>query len=112
MNPNAGIMRLLLSALRNLAADAQTQLESLKRGEVWNVAELALEHEHWAHSAIRAGILTPDQAAAVIELDTFLDQISGKENARLWTREALRTAPEWEKARELARAALGLLPAG
>ena len=112
MSRNARTMRFLVSALRNLAADAEGQLESLKRQGAWDVDELALDHEHWAQSAIREGILTPEQAAAVTELDSFLGQISGKENARLWTKEALRTAPEWEKARALARRALGLLPAG
>ena len=65
--------------------------------------ELALEWE----SALRridleGDAITGDQRAAIRTLDTFMSSISGRENERFWTDEALRDAPEWRRMRDMA----------
>lgn len=52
--------------------------------------------------------VTHDQARALAAIDQQLDLMSGQVNARLWTDEALRSAPEWDTVRGLARTALAL----
>lgn len=70
--------------------------------------ELALDHEEAQASFLKvAGAhLSPGQREAVRLLDQQLERMSGPEGARFWTLEALDTAAEWERVRELAVAVL------
>lgn len=106
VSETSGTRRLLIDALSNLAADPDTQLARLRARGPWSLDDLALDHNHAAGAALRARILTPAQSAAVQELDTYLDKISGHDHAQLWTETALRSAQEWSAIRELARRAL------
>jgi len=47
--------------------------------------------------------LTSAQLNALAELDQQLSEMSGEDNARLWTETAVREFPEWEQVRQLAR---------
>jgi len=76
---------------------------------LWHIDEFALDYHHAAHASIRQGLLTEPQARAVLALDELFDQMSGENNARLWTTEALLSASEWQRARKLADEALRLL---
>lgn len=49
------------------------------------------------------GLLMDRQLVAVVELDRWFGSFSGPPHAHLWTDEALRDAPEWVRAKELAR---------
>jgi hypothetical protein len=106
----AGIFRLLYEALRNVAADAGAQVNLLETDALWHIDEFALDYNHAAQAAVRQGLLTEPQARAVLALDGLFDQMSGESNARLWTTEALQTAPEWRRARTLATEAIRSLP--
>ena len=106
----AGLFRLLYEALRNVAADADAQVNLLETDALWHVDEFALDHNNAAHAAIEQGLLTEQQTRAVLALDKLFDQMSGQDHAALWTEEALRSAPEWVEARTLAAEALRSLP--
>jgi hypothetical protein len=66
--------------------------------------ELALDHEEAqaAFLKVSEAQLSPRQRKAFDILDRQLQQMSGLQNAPLWTVEALGTAPEWAIVRELA----------
>ncbi|MFV8751701.1 hypothetical protein ACNOYE_14245 [Nannocystaceae bacterium ST9] len=51
-------------------------------------------------------LLSPLQKGAIESLDAQLESMSGPDNARLWTVDALTSAPEWAKVRVLAAAVL------
>jgi hypothetical protein len=95
---------MLLDALKNLAADVEGQERDLRQSGTWpSLDELALElddvaraSEAWTSAAQREGVRA---------LSRKLDEMSGKQNARLWEPEALR-GPEWAEVRRLARKAL------
>ncbi|TLN01262.1 hypothetical protein FDZ73_16585 [bacterium] len=70
--------------------------------------ELALEY-HEALAVIKGKFwdqCSPEQKQSLIELDKFLDQMSGEVNALSWTDEALRSSPIWVEVRRLALEAL------
>ena len=100
-------MKQLLESLERLAHGAAIQREyltSLGAGP----DELALEFDAVAEAAM-ASCTNPAAIAVVKDLDAFLDQISGRENASLWTSEALGRSPEWETVRVKAARCLELL---
>jgi hypothetical protein len=70
--------------------------------------ELALDHEETqaAFLNVSQSFLSPVQREAVGKLDQHLEAMSGPDNAQLWTAEALGTAQDWERLRELAAAVL------
>jgi len=83
-------------------------LESLTFGAS-NVGELALDFEDGyliAPQLVAAGWLTSEFVRQLGIIDALLDEMSGASNAYQWTADALQNSPEWEKVRELARAAL------
>jgi len=109
----------LIDTLEVLARDSDGQVEALKTFFDWieevdpdfNVDELALDFNDFVlllPQVVAAGLISPAAARSVEAVDNQLDQMSGEENAELWTVTALRTSPEWTKVRELARNALGL----
>lgn len=98
----------LKGALKQLAADAAEQEAYLSRlGVLPSIDELALELD----DAMLGITLDDAEPRRLLErLDAHLDQMSGAENARLWTVAALRTAPEWIEVRKLAAQVLLALP--
>jgi hypothetical protein len=104
----------LRDVLRRLAAPAPDQIAYLRSIGVAPIAdELALELD----DAVRAlptlvaeGCLTAEQARRISTLDRKLESMSGGDNARLWTENALRQSVEWEQVRLLAATALAQLP--
>ncbi|WP_328612570.1 hypothetical protein OHS18_24820 [Amycolatopsis sp. NBC_00355] len=71
--------------------------------------ELALEFDDFYEDLGRSpghGEATP----ALAELDRLLTRMSGEVNAHLWTFDALAAEPDWRRVRELATAALAVLP--
>ena len=106
----AGIFRLLYDALRNVAAGADAQVRMLESDVIWHIDEFALDHNNASHAAIEQGLLTEAQARAVLALDLLFDEMSGQDKAHLWTTDALRSAPQWDRARKLAAEALRSLP--
>ena len=94
----------LKTALKQLAADAPEQEAYLAGlGVLPSTDELALELDD-----ARLGITLDDgEARRLLErLDTQLEQMSGEQNARLWTIDALKMAPEWIEVRRLANQVL------
>jgi hypothetical protein len=56
------------------------------------------------------GLLSAEANRMLQKIDDMLDQMSGPGGP--WDAESLKTAADWTRIRELARAAVGLLPAG
>jgi hypothetical protein len=74
-----------------------------------HVDELALDWDAgWRliDQWIERGWLSVDDAAGFRPIDQALAAMSGKEHADLWTIDALHTAAEWVRIRELATTAL------
>ena len=101
----------LLVYLTRLADSADAQVKYLKDLGVYPlVDELALEMNDVVgllELLARDGLLTEDQANAIRSVDRKLDQMSGEENAALWTPQSLQSSPEWAEVRSLAKRAIG-----
>lgn len=85
-----------------LPADAQEQLfpDFAEAAD-----ELALEHEETQEPFLDGSCgtaLSSAQREVITALDAQLEKMSGPDNARFWTSEALRSAVEWERVRVLA----------
>jgi hypothetical protein len=95
-------------AVNRLGSDAEHQLEHLATlGSPGLADELAQELDDVLGAALAApGVLTPEQATTLRALDQQLDAMSGVEHADLWAEGSIRTAPEWDEVRRLARLAL------
>jgi len=97
---------LLREAAELLAAEPDIQLkhlEKIRAGQ--NLDELALEYDAIAAAArdmLLCGEITSTQCAAVGALNDLLTRMSEANNQRLWTTEALRSAPEWREVRKVA----------
>jgi hypothetical protein len=105
-----------------LASDPSEQIRWLRKDGVsdqWlqnagfpGVAdELALSFNDIAaarENMLQCGELSNKECEAIERLDKYLDQMSGSENAELWTVHALNTSKEWEEVRALAKLALSI----
>ena len=111
LTPMHGDAQWLLELLRQtttaLAQPAEAQLQSLP-DFVCKSDELALDFAASWQTARDCLELTfsSTQRRALNELDEALALMSGPENAELWTDEALKVSPEWDRVRSLATAAL------
>jgi hypothetical protein len=106
-------VKILKESLTILAADAQTQMSYLENLGVPECAdELALEYDDTAAAAdtmLDRGELNREQRDSIVQLNNFLEGISGESNAHLWTTAALQTSLEWQEVRRMAMASLALL---
>ena len=93
-----------------LAQPAEVQLGLYPRF-VAAADELALEHEEMQGAFLTdAGTtLNLGQRAAIQALDKQLADMSGKDQAPLWTDDALQAKSEWEYVRSLARSVLNAM---
>jgi hypothetical protein len=95
----------LRASLRLLSAEAGDQTDYLTQlGTAHSADELALEFDDAL--APSRHFLSSAAAAAVGAVDDALSAMSGEGHDNLWTLEALRSAPEWQHVRVLARKAL------
>lgn len=91
-----------------MAASADEQEALLRRlGTAPCADELALVFSDALHVVVHQ--LPEPVRRSALELDRYLDAISGNENAELWTVEALHREPAWVRVRQLATRALVLL---
>lgn len=99
--------RRFMWAVQALALDAAKQ-EQLFPEFADPPDELELDQQETQAAFLQAWqpLLSPQQTEAIESLDEQLEAMGGPENARLWTVEALATAPEWARVRELATAVL------
>lgn len=102
----------LVHSLQALAAPADVQLARFP-SFVAKADELALD---FADALLVANDcpqlrLTAAQRDALARLDQHLDGMSGAANAQLWTEHAVRSRPEWDAVRALARDVLAALGA-
>jgi len=98
----------LVEALQLVAAESESQLNALPDGS-HKPDEVAILYEEpflLTDSLLRGGRITSAQLAKLKEIDDLFNAMS---DPNLWTPEMMRMAPEWERARILAREALGLL---
>jgi hypothetical protein len=109
----SGRLKSLKGAVRVLASDATAQLEHLGRlGLSVGIDELALEYDDIAAAAddmLRCREIDENQYDWVKKLHKQLSEMSGQANSRLWTVEALSSAPEWKEVRHLAKECLRLI---
>src|SRR5688572_5496809 len=107
--------RFLVDAIEGLAAEPAAQCERLDRLGFSGsdlVDELALDFDDSAvrkDDMLNTGELDAEEFRAIASVDEILERMSGQENAKLWTRDALATAPEWAEVRARARNALLLM---
>jgi hypothetical protein len=91
------------------AAGQEAWLETLGPVASWNVSELGLEFDDgfvMLRQWVEAGWVAEQARQAIEHLNQALDALSQGEYRTLWSRPALREAPEWESMRRLASAAL------
>ena len=102
----------LIHSLQALAAPADVQLARFPDFAA-KADELALDYADALRLAADCPqvLLEPGQRHALDRLDGYLDRMSGAANAALWTEGAVRSSPEWEEVRALARAGLAALGA-
>lgn len=100
----------LRCTLERLSASPITQIAYLSSlGVVPCADELALELNDLVAIVpefVEQGILTGEQAERIRAVDRHLAAMTAKGDCDLWTEDALRSLPEWEVVRALARAAL------
>ena len=97
----------LKHSLQALAMPADTQLE-LFPDFVCKVEELALDFDHWSECALGndRGELGEGQKSLLRKLDGAFELMSSGQNQNLRAEDALRSSPEWQGVREIAKAAL------
>jgi hypothetical protein len=107
------VMAQIEKSLELLAASAADQPKFLEReGVAPNADELALALDDFIvmlPAAVRDGVLSERQAAAIQQVSDFTDSFSGQENAPLWHLDQLGSASQWNEVRRLARGALQML---
>jgi hypothetical protein len=104
------LFRGLQASLRALALPGQEALATQPDG-MCKADELALDYDHFLISVLGnfADEFTEAQAAALRRVDEALTEMSGPDNAELWTDAAVCSHPRWRHVRELARQAMDLL---
>ena len=109
MNDNTELWQAMLlrlkHSLQTLAMPPDIQL-GLLPDFVCKPDELALTFDHWYQCVLSNDdrTLSRQQKLALEALDKHLDIMTGKEH--LWTEEAVKSLPEWEQIRRLARETL------
>ena len=108
-----GFLVRFLRAIAVLAMPWSSQREWLSSlglpGEPRFADELALEFDDGftlLDQFVRAGWLGERVVEQLQVLDGLLNEMSGPDNADLWTLESLETSPRWEAVRASARSAL------
>lgn len=106
-------LRRIAASLHRLAWPAAEQIARLEDRQL-PVDELALDLE-WSIStlwaATEANLVAPSLKAQIFQIDRLLDDVSGAENAMIWTSDALRNHAVWVNVRRMARRALAELAA-
>jgi hypothetical protein len=101
-------LRRLRWAVQALARPAEEQL-ALHPDFTVVADELVLEFDEHARPLLSGDsrLLSPQEEVSLRSLDAFIASISGEgANASHWTEEAVRSSPQWERMRLLARAVL------
>ncbi len=107
------IFRQLRASISVLALPPERQADWVRvtDDELFEADELALQYELWSEMVpqlLDEDLLSPEEAAAISELSDQIDAMTGPGKAELWTLQAVKVRPEWQRVRELARAALAL----
>ena len=104
------IARELRNALKALAAPGPQALALVPDGTV-KADELALDYDNFVHAYLGnfRDEISQSQREALLAIDAMLRGMSGRENAGLWTEDAVISHPKWESVRILARDALTAL---
>jgi hypothetical protein len=98
----------LIWAVRFIAAEPDASLALIERERI-SVDELALTLEDHLPVARQEGVVGTDVLAALEEIDSVFDAMSGPEHADQWTDVAVRSGAEWVAQRERARQVLRLM---
>jgi len=102
----------LWDAVLTLSLAPELQLRLLKElGAPESIDELVLQfddHFMLAKSAYENQQLTSEEYESLVQLDSYLNEISGPAHSTIWTREGLLDSPEWSRIRFLAQNALAM----
>jgi len=105
--PGVGPLVALIKAVGRLALPCEDQIAYLQGlGTSGSADELALEFGEGTallSQFVQAGWLAVADADKLRSIDQALKQMSGSDNAHLWTEASLCGAPEWESIRTSAR---------
>jgi hypothetical protein len=99
----------LIQSLQLLAADCNTQINSFPDFVFVPEEIISTFDESYIlfNQVIEAGLVNQNQVQAVTGINDFLDEIYNHKNEYdLWSLEALKSDPTWEKIRMIANAAL------
>jgi hypothetical protein len=106
-SPSVGMLANFLRAIARLALPASTQIDYLRAiGAAPSADEMALEFNEGfvlVPQFVDAGWLSASDTEALRELHKILAEMSGSEQAELWTEDALRNASAWENVRTVAQ---------
>ena len=110
------LLALVQESLQWLAQPYGQQIDHLKKMGVWPSAdELALELDDVAPllpEAVIRGEISSEIALAVRRVSDELSEMSGQQDAHLWTPDALANSYQWETVRLLASEALCKIKVG
>ena len=99
--------------LKALSSGPKEQLQYLEQqGLAERIDELALDYDAIAMATgdmLLKGEITQPVRECAMELLDYLKSFSGEASAHLWTPDALRSAPEWERVRRMATECLAQL---
>jgi hypothetical protein len=98
----------LVWAIRWLAAEPAAALAVVDDPRIVP-DEIALDLDWWLDVAVGHGLVKSPALEILTEIDETFTRMSGPENARHWTPEAVTSSKEWADQRDRARNALGLL---
>jgi hypothetical protein len=98
---------MLRQSLQALAMDAETQRSLFPEGVCWP-DELALNFDQWSRVLLGDSRkdLSSEQREAILRVDELLSAMSGPANKELWTEQAVRQDPNWNRVRDLSKIAL------
>jgi hypothetical protein len=106
-----GLWSLLYEALRALSEDPGNQIAWLGDMHPYELGLVFDDIFPVVPALVADGVVSSDRALSVLqEIDDALNEMSGQDNAALWTHDAIRRREEWARVRSLAREALALLP--
>lgn len=106
------LIKWLIADTQVVAAPFLVQRQAIPEDFVRLADEIALEFAErlrwFKPGGFLHGLLMERQLAALTRVADWLESFSGQTNAEFWTDQALQSAPQWSRARELAKEALAI----
>jgi hypothetical protein len=104
----------VIQSLKLVASDANVQIQLLPKW-VHIPDEIALTFEesyYLLYQIFDAGLVNSEQVNAINRVNETLSEMSASDDKSIWTLDALKNHPKWEKLRELSKTAITRLGLG